>query len=102
MPIYFIYPFPRIIEHFVCFVIPKVDNHSTKLNIIVMNFICRPVKVVRLISRDTVEEIVLKRAEAKLKLTNTVIEGGQVITLCPEPSFTQLPVQNVFKGLSLN
>ena len=67
-----------------------------------MNFICRPVKVVRLISRDTVEEIVLKRAEAKLKLTNTVIEGGQVITLCLEPSFTQLPVQNVFKGLSLN
>lgn len=31
----------------------------------------------RLIGRDTVEEIVLKRAEAKLKLTHTVIEGGQ-------------------------
>ena len=38
----------------------------------------RPVKVIRLISRHTVEEIVLKRAHTKLELTNTVIEGGQV------------------------
>ena len=37
----------------------------------------RPVKVIRLIGRDTVEEIVLRRAEAKLKLTHSVIEGGQ-------------------------
>ncbi|XP_064649880.1 chromodomain-helicase-DNA-binding protein 1-like [Lineus longissimus] len=37
----------------------------------------RPVKVIRLIGRSTVEEIVFRRAEAKLKLTNTVIEGGQ-------------------------
>jgi len=35
------------------------------------------VKVIRLIGRDSVEEIVLRKAEAKLKLTNTVIEGGQ-------------------------
>ena len=33
--------------------------------------------MIRLIGRDTVEEIILKRAEAKLKLTHTVIEGGQ-------------------------
>ena len=38
---------------------------------------CRPVKVVRLVCRHTVEEIVLKRALAKLELTQTVIEGGQ-------------------------
>ena len=38
----------------------------------------RPVKVIRLIAQHTVEEIVLKRAHAKLELTNTVIEGGQV------------------------
>ena len=38
----------------------------------------RPVKVIRLISQHTVEEIVLKRAHAKLELTNTIIEGGQV------------------------
>ena len=62
-----------------------------------MNFIYRPVKVVRLISRDTVEEIVLKRAEGKLKLTNTVIEGGQVITLCPEP----LSYSKYFVGFKL-
>lgn len=37
----------------------------------------RPVKVVRLISRDTAEEIVLQRAQAKLSLTQTVIEEGQ-------------------------
>ena len=40
-------------------------------------FSYRSVKVIRLIGRDSVEEIVLRRAEAKLKLTNTVIEGGQ-------------------------
>ncbi|KAJ7373980.1 Chromodomain-helicase-DNA-binding protein 1-like [Desmophyllum pertusum] len=37
----------------------------------------RPVKVIRLVARSTVEEIVLKRADDKLKLTNTVIEGGK-------------------------
>lgn len=35
-------------------------------------------KIIRLVSRSTVEEIVLKRADEKLKLTNTVIEGGKV------------------------
>lgn len=38
----------------------------------------RPVKVIRLVSRHSVEEIVLQRSLAKLELTNTVIEGGQV------------------------
>lgn len=38
----------------------------------------RPVKIIRLVGRSTVEEIVLKRADAKLKLTNKVIEGGKV------------------------
>jgi len=37
----------------------------------------RPVKIIRLVSKDTVEEIILKRAEVKLKLTQTVVEGGQ-------------------------
>ena len=35
-------------------------------------------KVIRLVARSTVEEIVLKKADEKLKLTNLVIEGGQV------------------------
>ncbi|KAM5201414.1 chromodomain-helicase-DNA-binding protein 1-like isoform 3-T5 [Hipposideros larvatus] len=34
------------------------------------------VKVIRLIGRDTVEEIVCRRAASKLQLTNTIIEGG--------------------------
>ena len=37
----------------------------------------RPVKIIRLVGRDTVEELILRRADAKLKLTNSVIEGGQ-------------------------
>nr|XP_015217261.1 PREDICTED: chromodomain-helicase-DNA-binding protein 1-like isoform X4 [Lepisosteus oculatus] len=37
----------------------------------------RPVKIIRLLGRDTVEEIVYRRAASKLQLTSTVIEGGQ-------------------------
>ena len=50
-------------------------NHFSLLTLI---FTSRPVKVIRLVARSTVEEIVLKRADDKLKLTNTVIEGGKV------------------------
>ena len=39
--------------------------------------------VVRLVCRHTVEEIVLKRALAKLELTQTVIEGGQFSSVGP-------------------
>ncbi|KAK6313622.1 hypothetical protein J4Q44_G00150810 [Coregonus suidteri] len=37
----------------------------------------RAVKVIRLLGRDTVEEIVYSRAGSKLRLTNTVIEEGR-------------------------
>ncbi|XP_012676002.2 chromodomain-helicase-DNA-binding protein 1-like isoform X1 [Clupea harengus] len=37
----------------------------------------RAVKVIRLVGRDTVEEIVYRRAISKLQLTNTVIEDGR-------------------------
>ncbi|XP_069492562.1 chromodomain-helicase-DNA-binding protein 1-like [Ambystoma mexicanum] len=37
----------------------------------------KPVKIIRLLARDTIEEIIYRRAVSKLKLTNTVIEGGQ-------------------------
>ena len=37
----------------------------------------RPVRVIRLIAQRTIEEIILRRAAAKLKLTDDVIEGGQ-------------------------
>ncbi|XP_037626982.1 chromodomain-helicase-DNA-binding protein 1-like isoform X2 [Sebastes umbrosus] len=37
----------------------------------------RPVKVIRLLARDTVEEIMYSRAVSKLQLTNTVIEEGR-------------------------
>ncbi|KAL3857047.1 hypothetical protein ACJMK2_011746, partial [Sinanodonta woodiana] len=37
----------------------------------------RPVKIIRLIGQNTVEEIILKRAEIKLKLSEKVIEEGE-------------------------
>ncbi|XP_061833518.2 chromodomain-helicase-DNA-binding protein 1-like isoform X1 [Nerophis lumbriciformis] len=37
----------------------------------------RPVKVIRLLARDTVEEIMFSRAVSKLQLTNTVMEEGR-------------------------
>ncbi|XP_029004426.1 chromodomain-helicase-DNA-binding protein 1-like [Betta splendens] len=37
----------------------------------------RPVKVIRLLARDTVEEIMYSRAVSKLHLTNTIIEEGR-------------------------
>ncbi|XP_014378456.1 chromodomain-helicase-DNA-binding protein 1-like isoform X2 [Alligator sinensis] len=37
----------------------------------------KPVKIIRLIGRDTVEEIIYRRAVSKLRLTNAIIEGGQ-------------------------
>lgn len=37
----------------------------------------RPVKIIRLVAKNTVDEIILHRAKNKLLLTNTVIEGGQ-------------------------
>ncbi|KAK3804046.1 hypothetical protein RRG08_003214 [Elysia crispata] len=40
----------------------------------------RPVKIIRLIGRNTVEEIILRRADEKLKLTEKVIESGQFST----------------------
>ncbi|XP_043097824.1 chromodomain-helicase-DNA-binding protein 1-like isoform X2 [Puntigrus tetrazona] len=37
----------------------------------------RPVKIIRLLGRDTVEEIIYSRATSKLRLTDTVIEEGR-------------------------
>ncbi|XP_006132936.2 chromodomain-helicase-DNA-binding protein 1-like isoform X1 [Pelodiscus sinensis] len=37
----------------------------------------KPVKIIRFIGRDTVEEIIYRRAASKLQLTNAIIEGGQ-------------------------
>ncbi|XP_048150478.1 chromodomain-helicase-DNA-binding protein 1-like [Corvus hawaiiensis] len=45
----------------------------------------RPVKIIRLIGRDTVEEIIYRRAASKLRLTNAVVEGGQFALGAPKP-----------------
>ncbi|KAG7453917.1 chromodomain-helicase-DNA-binding protein 1-like, partial [Solea senegalensis] len=45
----------------------------------------RPVKVIRLLARNTVEEMMYSRAASKLHLTNTVIEEGR-FSLLNEPT----------------
>uniref|UniRef100_A0A8C3XP41 Chromodomain-helicase-DNA-binding protein 1-like n=1 Tax=Chelydra serpentina TaxID=8475 RepID=A0A8C3XP41_CHESE len=53
----------------------------------------KPVKIIRLIGRDTVEEIIYRRAASKLRFTNTVIEGGQFalgVPTCQEAADMQL------------
>ncbi|XP_074245932.1 chromodomain-helicase-DNA-binding protein 1-like isoform X2 [Saimiri boliviensis] len=46
----------------------------------------KSVKVIRLIGRDTVEEIVYRKAASKLQLTNTIIEGGHFTLGAQKPS----------------
>ncbi|XP_076789108.1 chromodomain-helicase-DNA-binding protein 1-like isoform X1 [Arvicanthis niloticus] len=46
----------------------------------------KSVKVIRLIGRDTVEEIVYRKAASKLQLTNMVIEGGHFTLGAQKPS----------------
>ncbi|XP_068022086.1 chromodomain-helicase-DNA-binding protein 1-like isoform X2 [Melanerpes formicivorus] len=45
----------------------------------------RPVKIIRLVGRDTIEEIIYRRAASKLHLTNAVLEGGQFALGAPKP-----------------
>ncbi|XP_061861120.1 chromodomain-helicase-DNA-binding protein 1-like isoform X1 [Colius striatus] len=45
----------------------------------------RPVKIIRLIGRDTIEEIIYRRATSKLRLTNAIVEGGQFALGAPKP-----------------
>ncbi|XP_022381749.1 chromodomain-helicase-DNA-binding protein 1-like isoform X2 [Enhydra lutris kenyoni] len=46
----------------------------------------KSVKVIRLIGRDTVEEIVCRKAASKLQLTNAVIEGGHFTLGAQKPA----------------
>ncbi|XP_004380483.2 chromodomain-helicase-DNA-binding protein 1-like isoform X1 [Trichechus manatus latirostris] len=46
----------------------------------------KSVKVIRLIARDTVEEIVCRKASSKLQLTNMIIEGGHFTLGTQRPS----------------
>ncbi|XP_014121854.2 chromodomain-helicase-DNA-binding protein 1-like isoform X1 [Zonotrichia albicollis] len=58
----------------------------------------RPVKIIRLIGRDTVEEIIYRRAASKLRLTNAVVEGGQFALGAPKPQATaELQLSEILK-----
>nr|XP_006819816.1 PREDICTED: chromodomain-helicase-DNA-binding protein 1-like [Saccoglossus kowalevskii] len=57
----------------------------------------KPVKIIRLVGRDTVEEIILKRADEKLSLTNTVIEGGQFSLGAAGPAETPQKLTDMLK-----
>lgn len=55
----------------------------------------RTVKVIRLIGRDTVEEIVYRRAASKLQLTNTIMEGH--FTLGTQNAVASLQLSEILK-----
>uniref|UniRef100_A0A673TRD8 Chromodomain-helicase-DNA-binding protein 1-like n=1 Tax=Suricata suricatta TaxID=37032 RepID=A0A673TRD8_SURSU len=59
----------------------------------------KSVKVIRLIGRDTVEEIVCRKAASKLQLTNTVIEGGH-LTLGAQKLAADADLQALLPGLA--
>ncbi|XP_035871395.1 chromodomain-helicase-DNA-binding protein 1-like isoform X2 [Phyllostomus discolor] len=46
----------------------------------------KSVKVIRLIGRDTVEEIICRKATSKLQLTSTIIEGGHFTLGAQKPA----------------
>nr|XP_055213160.1 chromodomain-helicase-DNA-binding protein 1-like isoform X5 [Gorilla gorilla gorilla] len=54
----------------------------------------KSVKVIRLIGRDTVEEIVYRKAASKLQLTNMIIEGGH-FTLGAQKPAADADLQNL-------
>uniref|UniRef100_A0A8D2CLZ5 Chromodomain-helicase-DNA-binding protein 1-like n=1 Tax=Sciurus vulgaris TaxID=55149 RepID=A0A8D2CLZ5_SCIVU len=58
----------------------------------------KAVKVIRLIGRDTVEEIVYRKAASKLQLTNMIIEGGH-FTLGAQKPLTDADLQVLIPGL---
>ncbi|KAG5833507.1 hypothetical protein ANANG_G00276650 [Anguilla anguilla] len=58
----------------------------------------RAVKVIRLLGRDTVEEIVYRRAASKLRLTNTVIEEGRFSLLEQAQSAAAWLLPPFFRG----
>uniref|UniRef100_A0A8C0UY55 Chromodomain-helicase-DNA-binding protein 1-like n=1 Tax=Cyanistes caeruleus TaxID=156563 RepID=A0A8C0UY55_CYACU len=58
----------------------------------------KPVKIIRLIGRDTVEEIIYRRAASKLRLTNAIVEGGQFALGAPKPQgTTELQLSEILK-----
>lgn len=61
----------------------------------------RPVKIVRLIGSNTVEEIILRRAEVKLKLTERVVEEGQFAILPQKDSKLSLITDNKVKVITI-
>ncbi|XP_039574063.1 chromodomain-helicase-DNA-binding protein 1-like isoform X2 [Passer montanus] len=58
----------------------------------------KPVKIIRLIGRDTVEEIIYRRAASKLRLTNAIVEGGHFALGAPKPQGTaELQLSEILK-----
>ncbi|NXM18667.1 CHD1L protein, partial [Ploceus nigricollis] len=58
----------------------------------------KPVKIIRLIGRDTVEEIIYRRAASKLRLTSAIVEGGQFALGAPKPQGTaELQLSEILK-----
>ena len=56
----------------------SLSSCPPSLSLPLLSSCCRPVKIIRLAARHTVDQIIIQRAAAKMELTSTVIEGGQV------------------------
>ncbi|XP_036624511.1 chromodomain-helicase-DNA-binding protein 1-like isoform X1 [Trichosurus vulpecula] len=58
----------------------------------------KSVKIIRLIGRDTVEEIIYRRAASKLRLTNAIIEGGHLtLGMQKSPAASDLQLSEILK-----
>ncbi|XP_027722502.1 chromodomain-helicase-DNA-binding protein 1-like isoform X2 [Vombatus ursinus] len=58
----------------------------------------KSVKIIRLIGRDTVEEIIYRRAASKLRLTNAIIEGGHLtLGVQKSPAASDLQLSEILK-----
>ena len=70
-------------------VIGKTQQNQLGTKFTLCGYLFRPVKIIRLIGKNTVEEIILKRAEEKLKLTKKVIETGDFASTSAKPTYAQ-------------
>ncbi|XP_072500692.1 chromodomain-helicase-DNA-binding protein 1-like isoform X1 [Notamacropus eugenii] len=58
----------------------------------------KSVKILRLIGRDTVEEIIYRRAASKLRLTNAIVEGGHLtLGVQKSPAASDMQLSEILK-----
>lgn len=53
----------------------KILNYSSRK---LSRFIFRPVRIIRLVCQNSFEEVILRRAEAKLRLSKSIMENNEL------------------------